>query len=304
MMSAIRSKWDSEFERSKTEVKKLRTRWWLHPYVVGRINQRIGGRFAAGPNTGMQMLIRSKYLDRLPYRRGISVGGAAGHKEMNLIRDGIVKHMTVYELSPARIEQGRRVAVQRGLSDAIEFVYGDAFDQETMPGQYDFVHWDNSLHHMFDVRAAIEWSATMLCEDGLFYMNDFVGPTYFQWTTSMLELATEVRSTLPAEYLINPSDPSKSVERVFSAPPSIDSITSKDPSEAADSGRIIEVVRGTFPDAKIIPTGGVVYSMALNDIIHNFSAEPVDPLLPVLMMLDFQAADAGLTHYAAAIAAK
>ncbi|NNC79338.1 MAG: hypothetical protein HKN94_04210, partial [Acidimicrobiales bacterium] len=56
--------------------------------------------------------------------------------------------------------------------------------------------------------------------------------------------------------------------------------------------------------AQIILTGGVVYSMALNDIIHHFKWDPLDPLLSLMMLLDFEAANAGLTHYAAAVATK
>ena len=157
---------------------------------------------------------------------------------------------------------------------------------------------------MFDVPEAVEWSSRMLRPGGLFYMYDFVGPSRFQWTQPMLDLATSVRRALPEEYLRDPNNPERVLGRNFVRPPSIESMIEKDPSEAADSERILDSVRHTFPDADIRLTGGVVYSMAFNDIIHHMKWDPLDPIIALGMLLDFEAADNGLTHYATAVSLK
>jgi len=302
--AVIAANWDSQTKKYERADPELRTRWWRHPYALRQINERLCGERSAGWSGGMLRLVQDRCGDELPFGRGISVGGGTGGKEMELISAGIVQHMTIYELSSVRIERGQRLAEERDLTNQVTFVQSDAFAAETTMESYDIVHWDNSLHHMLDVPAAVDWSRAVLRPGGLFYMYDFVGPSRFQWTPEMLRLGTDVRRSLPPEYLIDPNDPSRSVTDHFSAPPSIESMIAKDPSEAADSDRILASVERTFPDAEIIPTGGVVYSMALNDIIHNFKWDPLDPLLVLLMLLDFQAADAGLTHYAAALARK
>ncbi|MGI9624542.1 MAG: class I SAM-dependent methyltransferase [Acidimicrobiales bacterium] len=300
----VAAKWDRENQRNLGADKNLRTRWWKHPYVLRRVNQRLCGEPEKLWGGGMHRWLERRFGDELPFQRAISVGGGTGGKEMDLIESGIVEHMTVYEYSESRIETGKNMATRRGLEDQVEFVCGDAFALEQSLGSFDLVHWDNSLHHMLDVAAAVEWSRSILRSGGLFYLYGFIGPSRFQWTQPMLDLASEVRSALPASYLEDPNNPSELVIKEFSKPPSIRSMIANNPSEAADSDRILSSVRGVFPNADIILTGGVVYSLALNDIIHNFSWDPVDPYLRLLMALDFQAADAGLSHYAGALALK
>ncbi|MEO0564876.1 MAG: hypothetical protein AAF125_22405, partial [Chloroflexota bacterium] len=143
----------------------------------------------------------------------------------------------------------------------------------------------------------------VLKPNGIFYMDDFVGPSRFQWSDEMLDLGTAVRQCLAEEYLANPYQPGAKLPRQVRRP-NMDTMIATDPSEAADSDNILGAVRQFFPDADIMLTGGVVYNLALADILNNFSLTPVEPLLRVLMLLDFQAADHGLTHYAVALATK
>lgn len=302
--AAIAAKWNRQTESYRTLDTELRTRWWRHPYVLRQVNERISGQRLPGWSGGMQQLVRDRFGDQLPFGRAISVGGGVGGKEMELIRAGVVEHVTIYELSDVRIDTGRDLAETSGLSEKITFVQGDAFAEELSPGKYDMVHWDNSLHHMLDVPAAVTWSRDMLRQGGLFYMYDFVGPSRFQWTKPMLELATAVRRALPERYLVDPVNPERMLHRDFTKPPSIESMIAMDPSEAADSDRILDSVREVFPGAEVRLTGGVVYSMAFNDVIHHLAWDPLDPILALGMLLDFEAADNGLTHYAAAVALK
>ncbi|MDE2562526.1 MAG: hypothetical protein KGL48_09810 [Sphingomonadales bacterium] len=77
-----------------------------------------------------------------------------------------------------------------------------------------------------------------------------------------------------------------------------------DPSEAADSGRILAGIAVHFPHAEVVPTGGVVYQLALNDVLANFHDDADYALLDSLLFLDEQVAKSGLTQYAAAWARK
>jgi SAM-dependent methyltransferase len=158
------------------------------------------------------------------------------------------------------------------LSQSAHFIQGDTFHLATEPEQYDLVHWNNSLHHMLDVEPAIEWSWRVLKPGGLFYMDDFVGPDRFQWTPQMLLVATAVRQS--------------------------------DPSEAADSSRILECVRRRFPGADIMLTGGVVYHLALSDILANFKEDEDLTLLDRLLEVDDMCTAVGETHYAIALTVK
>jgi hypothetical protein len=77
-----------------------------------------------------------------------------------------------------------------------------------------------------------------------------------------------------------------------------------DPTEAADSGRIMEAVTAAFPQVRVIATGGIIYHLALNDVLANFDEDQDRPMLDSLLLLDEVLARGGHTQYAVAIARK
>lgn len=220
---------------------------------------------------------------------------------MKLLREGIVQVFDLYELADTRIATGREVAKKQQLAEQAHFIQGDAFHLANKPEQYELVHWNNSLHHMLNVEAAIEWSWKVLKPGGLFYMDDFVGPDRFQWSPQTLLAATAVRQSLPDRFLINPHSPTAVLPRVVKRPDP-EKLRQSDPSEAADSSRILECVKSRFPAAAIILTGGVIYHLALSDILANFIDEEDQSLLDRLLIVDDMCTAMGETHYATALA--
>jgi len=61
----------------------------------------------------------------------------------------------------------------------VKIIKGDCFNYEFIE-EIDFVHWNNALHHMLNFEKAVQWSYQILKVDGVFYMDDFVGPSRFQ----------------------------------------------------------------------------------------------------------------------------
>jgi len=222
---------------------------------------------------------------------------------MKLIPQKIVSNFQIYELSESRIEQEKNLAKRLGIGDKIKFTLGDAFQAEQDKGKFDFVHWNNSLHHMFDVDLAISWSYFVLKQGGMFYMDDYVGYKHMQYSEKMLEIASHARSILPESFLVNPRNPEKLVSRVCKRP-DLEKLVESDPSECADSERIIGCVQKYFPDAVVKLTGGVIYRLALSDIIHNFDEDRDKHILNLLMMIDRFCIEKGETHYGIAIAIK
>ncbi len=241
--------------------------------------------------------------DRCPFVSGVSVGCGNGQKEMTLVRQGVVSSFQLYELSQVRIEQGKRLAAKFGLENKVNFIQGDALDVIMEKECFDFVHWNNSLHHMLDVEAAIRWSYKVLQKDGMFYMDDYVGPNRMQWSDKMLKVASQVRAILPEKYLTNPKNPSQLLPKTI-VRNSVESMIEIDPSEAADSERIIDSIKKYFPKAEITLTGGVVYHLACSDILHNFNESQDQHILDFLMLIDDLCVELGETHYAIALAIK
>ena len=282
----------------------LKLRWWQSELIVRHINRLVCGDDIAGFSQGLVELVRSRAAPSLPFGKGISVGGGTGQKEMGLMRQGIVHRFDIYEYSDARIQAGIQLAEKAGLEGRVRFIHGDAFELVDPDQQYDFVHWNNSLHHMLDVDRAVAWSKGVLRTGGLFYMDDFIGASRFQWPDQQLEIATRIRHIFKnTKYMAHPRAPADSLPAIVSRP-NKDKLIANDPSEAADSERIVEALYKHFPNVEVKATGGVVYHLALSDMLHNFNEETDRALIDLLMLVDELCLRLGQTHYGVALAFK
>jgi len=220
---------------------------------------------------------------------------------MALLKKGIVQKFDLYELSKSRIEDGLKLAKKLDVEKQVTFYHEDAFQKDNV--NFDFIHWNNSLHHMTDTNFAVKWSYEKLIQDGVFYMDDYVGPNRFQWTSKMLSICNKVNQILPDHLLKSPID-ENAILRRRTIKPKFEDMKRVDPSEAGDSENIIPSVLRYFPDAFIKYTGGVIYHLALKDIIHNFENENEKYVLDLLLLIDELLSDLGENHYAVAIAKK
>lgn len=283
----------------------LKLRWWQSQHIIKHINKLVSGTAVNGFSQGLTNKLLKAFGGAIPVKKGISVGCGNGQKEINLIRQGVVEHFDLFELSEARILQGEELARRYNISEKVSFNCGNAFEKIRGKDLYDFVYWNNSLHHMIDSFQAIKWSQRILKEKGIFCLDDFIGASRFQWSDKQLEIATKVRTVFrETEYL---KDPQKS--EVFLPiqlkRPNREKMIDVDPSEAADSERILEAVNLYFPDAEIIKTGGVIYHLALSNMINNFEEEGKDKLLlDLLMLIDELCIQLDETHYAVVLAFK
>jgi SAM-dependent methyltransferase len=291
--------WSTQYSAAST----LTTRWWECDYIVKRINRNVCGEALPGMSAGLHRVAAERFADRLPFARGVSIGCGTGSKERHVIRSGLVRHFTLFELSSVAVEQGRAQAAQAGLADNMTFRMEDGLAAETAEGVYDLVYWNNALHHMFDVKAALEWSWRVLRKGGVLLMDDFVGPTRMQWSDRLLEINTAVLTALPRQYLRHPVR-----QDLWAAPRAqrtpVSAVVAMDPSECADSANILPELMRIFPDAWVCKTGGGIYHVALNDVLHNIVAAQDFALLDQLLELDDQCVAIGETHYAVAIAIK
>lgn len=310
LQKKIGDKWSQYYSQSH----KARTRWWQSPFIIRFINEKIAGKPLEGFSQGLINRAMQLADDRYPFHRGISVGCGNASKEINLIVQGLVASFTLFDLSQVSIEKGKESARKAGVEDKVNFILGDAFETLIVKEWFDFVHWNNSLHHMHNVEEAVRWSYSVCKKGGMFFMDDFVGPNRFQWSEKMLAIASMVRSCLPERYLVKPPGSLKEHfkkmmgRKAFFARrlerPNIQNMILNDPSEAPDSERIIQSVKKYFPNAEITLTGGVIYHHALNDILQNFDEEKDKWVLDLFMIIDDLCTDLGETHYATALAIK
>jgi SAM-dependent methyltransferase len=278
-----------------------RTRWWQDKTTLRHINKIVDGGAADGMHAGFHNRILQFFISK-PAENAISVGCGAGTKEWELLRIGAVQHFDLYDISEGNIVHGMKHAAINGFADRVTYHCADVFKAGIMDN-YDLVYWNNSLHHMPDVYEALRFSRDRLRHGGLLAIDDYVGPTRFQWTEENLRWASRVRENLPDRLLQNPWAPGRLVSReLFRETP--ETIIAIDPSEAMDSGRAIAALREVFPSVEIMPTGGALYHLALNDILCNFVTEEDNVLLKHILMMDQLLAETGTMQYAVAFARK
>jgi SAM-dependent methyltransferase len=230
------------------------------------------------------------------------VGCGTAFHEIKLLEANVVGHFDLYEISEDRIKKIKDAATKAGVLDRIDIFNVNPLELNHKK-KYDLVYWKDALHHMLNAKYGVEWSFEMLNQSGLFFMNDFVGPSYMQYSEKSLDIAEKVRKSLPVRCLTDPRDPSKTLpyRRVR---PDIETIKSIDPTECADSSNIIPALKIVFDKVNIIPTGGVVYSLALSDVLANLHEEHDSELLSTLMMCDDVCTSLGEYLYAVAYAIK
>ena len=270
-----------------------RTRWWQSETIVRHINKRICGKDVPGTDGGDIEKIK-QILSGARLERGISIGCGGAWHELRMLAAGCVDNFDLYELSETRRAQAIASAKAMGLSHRIRFPEGDAFSSNE---RYDLIYWKDALHHMPSAYEAMAWSHDRLSPSGLFYMNEFVGPTFMQYSDRQLDLAERVRVTLHEKYLRDPRQPTKVVP-LRRVRPRLASIKQDDPSECQDSANILPAFRATFPLGTIIPTGGVVYMLAMNDILANFDEKHDADLIKALMLADDFCMESGEYLYA------
>src|SRR5262249_55559779 len=122
-----------------------------------------------------------------------------------------------------------------------------------------------SLHHFDHLAEAFKRLAALLEPGGLLVVDEFVGPTRFQWTDAQIDAADALLGILPPERRRPPDGRIK--QRVVR--PSKLSMVLDDPSEAVDSASLMPSLRSVFEIVEERPYGGTVLHIALAGIAHN-----------------------------------
>jgi 2-polyprenyl-3-methyl-5-hydroxy-6-metoxy-1,4-benzoquinol methylase len=268
---------------------------WLQSDLVLEfcVNPRISG----DPQTGWLEWIRKKFVPQ-PLEKGLVLGCSGGALERKAARLGICNSFHGVDISPDGVEVAEILARREGYNFTYEI--GDANQLQLEDQSYDIILADMSLHHISRLEFVLGQFCKGLRPGGLLVLNEFTGPDCFQWTDRQLKLATSAIRSLPLSLRWN-----RDITRwkrylkpwTFRAkrwtPEKLKSI---DPSEAVRSSEILHLTAEYFDFLALRPYGGTIMSLALNNIVGNFTRNPRD--LEILENLareeDFQMEELGL----------
>jgi SAM-dependent methyltransferase len=250
--------------------------------VRQHINELIGG---AEPKWPIEWFER--WLQERTFGRALSIGCGSGALERQLVERGLCRQIDGFDGSITSLHIAHSEAKRAGMASRIRYYAAD-FNRCSLPERtYDIVFFHQSAHHVARLERLFGQLLRTLKDDGLLYLDEYVGPSRFEWSDQLLGPQQAFYQSLP---------PAMRVGDRLPLP-----IQQDDPSEAVRSSDIEPLLRVGFDVAARRPYGGTLLAVVLPYI--NFDA--VAPaLLPLFIGCERALLAAGMPSFYAVIVAR
>lgn len=201
----------------------------------------------------------------------LSLGCGAGHLDRILKQRGFTfRSFTGIDISEEAIARARLLADEVTLAPTIRYVAADLNRIELPAHSCDFIYCFQSLHHIEALEHVLGQCVSALRPNGLLLVNEFVGPSRFQWTSRQLEMANQVMAMLPQDLR---RDLQRGGVKTGIDRPTVQHMLRHDPSEAVRSAEIEELVKSHFDVVGEWNWGGTLNHLVFQDIAANFDSE-------------------------------
>lgn len=259
--------------------------WWEIAAVERRWNLLITGDEDLSPTR----YIAARYFDGGELLRAVSLGCGSGARERAWAAACGTMTIDGYDLSASRITAANEGARAEGFADRVRFHVADVHALEIPAASLDVVITEGALHHFAPMDLVVRGIERWLRPGGWFVVNEFVGPSRFQWTDRQLEIVAELLAAMPERYRIKRT--TGHVKRRSYRPGRL-SMYLNDPSEAAQSAAILPTLRSAFDIVELKEYGGTILQLLFKDIAHNLA--PDDPEAQRLLRIAFDEEDRAL----------
>ncbi len=205
-MSDARSFWDCEIASPQ------HVSWLEEPVIHRYANTLIGGGTPLWPLDWFE-----RWLHGRRFGRALSVGCGGGALERDLLHRGLVRNIDAFDGSVASLHAAQAAAHAAGLADKVNYFAAD-FNEPALPRRrYDVVLFHQSAHHVAKLEKLFRAVLLALRPGGLLYLDEYVGPSRFEWNDQLLEphrrafraLPEPVRASPELHYPIQADDPSE-----------------------------------------------------------------------------------------------
>jgi SAM-dependent methyltransferase len=198
----------------------------------------------------------------------LSLGCGAGHLDRIFKRCGYsFRSFAGIDISDGAIEQARALAGEVRLAPTIRYIAEDLNYCTLPPESFDFIYFFQSLHHIEALEHVLEQCRQALRPGGLLMVNEFVGPSRFQWTPTQIDMANALLALLPEDLRRDLRDGGVRKEIVA---PTVKQMVAHDPSEAVRSGEIEPLVKTCFDVVNEWNWGGTLNHLVFQNIAANF----------------------------------
>ena len=212
--------------------------WWLREYA----NTLIGGDMALWPMDWLE-----RWLDGRTFERALTIGCGTGALERDLVRRNLVRAIDALDGSITSLTIAAKAAAAEGMQSRIRYFAAD-FNAPALPkATYDLVLFQESAHHVLRLEKLFHAVLRALKPDGLVYLDEYVGPSRFDWNEAMIESYRRIYEAL---------DPALRAAPKLECPVMI-----ADPSEAVRSSEIEPQLAVGFDILARRPYGGNLLSV-------------------------------------------
>jgi SAM-dependent methyltransferase len=248
-------------------------RWLQHPKVQERINIMTTG----DPGKDRYQYFVERYFPvrgrgTARVKRALTLGSGHGELERGLTQYGLAEIHEGVDLADAAVEEATRLAKAGGF-DHLRYRVADLNTIELPECTYDVVFGVSAVHHVARLEHLFREVLLSLKPGGYFMLDEFVGPSQFQWPQEQVAIINDLLSQLPVEFRSSLSSPG--VLKCCVWTPSRETMNEYDPSEAIRSGEIVRLLPWFFDIVEFRGYGGNLLQFLLDEIAGHFL--PNDP---------------------------
>ena len=257
-----------EDARERAESEDWQGLYWQSYILTARhMNRDISG----DPGIDWLTFTKQRFLPK-PAELALSLGCGYGIVERAGIEHEIAQRFVGYDISPEAVAVAVEEAEKAGFGDRIEYGAADLNSIELEPGRYGVVFGAQTLHHIEALEHLLDQIHLSLTPDGLFVVNEYVGPKRFQFPHEYLPLMDGLLAALPESHRRSLRDGHVKGKVVR---PEEDDVYRIDPSESVRSDEIMGLIEERFEIVYRADFGGTLLQFVLSDIAGNF--DPADP---------------------------
>lgn len=275
--------------------------WMEHPAVAARLRAMTGG---PGERDRFQYLLHRYFPEGATVDRVLSLGCGAGDFERGFAQYGFARAHDALDIAEGAIAQARAQAHAAGL-DHIRYAAADLNHARLPRAHYDVVFGLSTVHHIANLEHLFSEVAAALTPGGYVLLDEFIGPSQFQWTDTQLAIVNDTLARLPVHLRRSLSRPGEVKTRVTR--PTIAEMNAGDPSESIRSAEILGVLPQYFDVLEVRGAGGSLLHLLLEDIAGNFTSDApaaAEWLSALFALEDAYIADGTLPHDFAVIIAR
>ncbi len=276
---------------------------WTHlAQVQHTINRRVTGDPGLPALTWFFQRIAGE--KPLPVGRVLVLGCGSAGIENAIVQSGWALEAVALDLSPRALALAADQASKAGLhgvkhrlADMNALPVGSP---DLQPGSFDAVLGIAGVHHCANLEGLYSAVVQLLKPGGWFYLDEFIGPSRFQWPDLQVGMISGFLSALPDPLARTGAG---HLRRGYIRP-TVQQVIAVDPSEAVRSAEIVPLLPTWFTVEGIYGYGGNLLHLSLAQIAQHFHDDSGGYLARLIALEDWCLAERLLAHDFAVIVAR